>query len=109
FVYSTLQLRQIQLRSIGGVGGGDPGLEISDPLGHTQFADINGDGLPDLFSTLPQSGIPVQRVALNRGEESDGSGSLVLLFDSPQVVANSTALSLAAPETTLMEDRKSVV
>ena len=102
FVYSTLQLGQMEVRSISSFGGGDPGLEIADQLGHTQFADINGDGLPDLFSTLPESGIPVQRVALNRGEDT-GSGSGVLLFDAPQIVANPTALNLASPDTTLTD------
>lgn len=102
FVYSTLQLGQMQLHSITALGGGSPAPEIGDPSGNTQFADINGDGLPDLFSTLSESGIPVQTVSLNRGED-DGSGSTGLVFDAPEIVANSTPLDLAAPETTLTD------
>lgn len=103
FVYSILQLGQMPLCSITALGGGNPGPEIADPSGHTQFADINGDGLPDLFSTLPESGIPVQRVSLNRGENDVSGGSSVLLFDAPQTVANATTLNLAAPETSLTD------
>lgn len=102
FVYSTLQLSQMPLRSVSALAGGDPSPEIADQFGHTQFADINGDGLPDLFSTLPESGIFVQRVALNRGEDPS-NGSSVLFFDPAQIVANPTALNLAEPETTLTD------
>ncbi len=102
FGYSQLALGAAVAGTIAEQGGGAPTLDLADEHGDTQLADVNGDGLPDLFSTLPQGGINVQQVSLNLGEEDVGGGAFTF-FAPPLLVANPSQPLLSQPNTTLTD------
>src|SRR5262249_14418224 len=69
FTYAGLDLTKAEQRQL----VSPPDLDLAEPNGRVQLADLDGDGLPDLFSTPLEGAGMVQRVCLNRGEvKADG-------------------------------------
>jgi RHS repeat-associated protein len=99
-VYSGLDLTKAERRSFAAV----PGLDLAEPNGRVQIADLDGDGLPDIFSTSLEGAGTVQRVCLNRGETRQ-SGQPLLVFDPPRQVLGSSPVDLAQPNTLVHDPR----
>ena len=93
FRYSGLDLDRAELRSFATF----PELDLADPSGRVQLADLDGDALPDLFATSLAGAGLVQRVALNRGE-SRVDGVAHVAFASAKQVAGSSPIDLAQPD-----------
>ncbi len=69
-----------------------PELDLANVEGHIQVADINGDGLPDIFSTKPDGVIIPQEVCINEGLNEAGD----LRFSSPITASENSSLDLSA-------------
>ena len=80
--YSTLDPSHSRLQTLDPA----PVLNLAEVNGNVQFADIDGDGLPDIFQTTDFD----QRFMLNRGE-SAGPGS-PLVFSAPVIQPRATAM-----------------
>ena len=91
FTYSGLDLTKAEQRSF----ASPPELDLAEPNGRVQLADLDGDGLPDLFATTAEGATTAQRVALNRGE-SRLSGQPKLTFAPAKLVISSSPVDLAA-------------
>jgi|GEM_PF-1101119 len=81
FNYAGLDLTKAQLRSF----VASPQLDLAEPNGRVQLADLDGDALPDLFSTEAEGAGIVQRVCLNRGE-TNATGGRKLVFSPSRLV-----------------------
>ena len=81
FTYSGLDLTKAEQRSF----SAPPELDLAEPNGRVQLADLDGDAFPDLFATTAEGATTVQRVALNRGE-SRLSGQPKLTFAPAKLV-----------------------
>ena len=70
--------------------------ELADPLGQTQIADVNGDGLPDLFQTVKEDVVTTHYVSLNQGvvEGVLSFAPRVALLSQPDVLLNDPEVSL---------------
>ncbi|MBN8248639.1 MAG: hypothetical protein J0L84_14520, partial [Verrucomicrobia bacterium] len=101
FTYTGLDLNRAEQRSLLAV----PDLDLAEPNGRVQLADLNGDGLPDLFATSASGAGTVQRACLNRGEITVPGTLARLEFGPAMVVDPSSPLDLALPDT-LVHDPK---
>lgn len=93
FTYSGLDLQSADLRSLVAL----PELNLADPHGRVQLADLDGDGLPDLFATLQTGAGAAQSVALNLGETLAGGGEQLEFGPTKQVLGTSP-VDLAQPD-----------
>jgi RHS repeat-associated protein len=100
FTYSGLDLSKAEQRNFAAV----PELDLADPNGRVQIADLDGDGLPDLFATTLEGATTVQRVALNRGE-SQASGQPQISFAPAKLVVSSSPVDLAEPNTVVHDPK----
>ncbi len=98
FAYSTMNPGAAALRT----AAQPPTLDLSEPGGNVQIADINGDGLPDIFSSTPGGATQYQEVCLNRGE-SPSAPTREVSFDPATIVEPLSGVSLSAPESTLAD------
>jgi RHS repeat-associated protein len=94
FTYSGLDLTKAEQRAF----TAPPELDLADPNGRVQIADLDGDALPDLLATTAEGAGKVQRVALNRGE-SRLSGQPKLTFAPAKLVLGSSPVDLAESNT----------
>ncbi len=90
FTYSGLDLTKAENRGF----VSPPELDLAEPSGRVQLADLDGDALPDLFATSAEGAGAVQRVSLNRGE-STSSGKQLLAFAPSKLVLGSSPVDLA--------------
>ncbi|MBL9168211.1 MAG: hypothetical protein JNN07_10760 [Verrucomicrobiales bacterium] len=100
FSYSGLSLQQADQRSLVSV----PQLDLADPRGSVQLADLNGDGLPDLFATLQTGAGVSQSVALNLGEMQAAAGPQLQFAPARQVLGISP-VDLAQPESVVHDPK----
>ncbi len=100
FVYAGLDLTRAELRGF----EAPPELDPAEFSGRVQLADLDGDGLPDLFSTPLEGAGMVQRVCLNRGERVSG-GVARLQFAPSRLAQASSPLDLAQPNTIVHDPR----
>ncbi len=100
FTYSGLDLTKSELRAF----ASPPALDLAEPNGRVQLADLDGDALPDLLATTVEGATTVQRVALNRGE-SRLSGQPRLTFASPKLVLSSSPVDLADANTVIHDPK----
>lgn len=100
FTYSGLDLTKAEQRAF----ASPPELDLADPNGRVQIADLDGDALPDLFATTAEGASTVQRVALNRGE-SRLSGQPKLTFAPARLVLGSSPVDLAEPNTVVHDPK----
>ncbi len=100
FSYSGLDLTKAEQRGF----TAPPGLDLAEPNGRVQLADLDGDALPDLFATTAEGAGKVQRVALNRGE-SRLSGQPKLTFAAAKLVLGSSPVDLAEPNTVVHDPK----
>jgi RHS repeat-associated protein len=100
FSYSGLDLTRTEQRAF----SAPPELDLADPNGRVQLADLDGDALPDLFATTAEGAGTVQRVALNRGE-SRISGQPMLTFAPARLVLGSSPVDLAEPNTVVHDPK----
>jgi hypothetical protein len=100
FTYSGLDLTKAEQRSF----ASPPELDLAEPNGRVQLADLDGDALPDLFATTAEGATTVQRVALNRGE-SRLSGQPKLAFAPAKLVLGSSPVDLAQPNTVVHDPK----
>lgn len=100
FTYSGLDLTKSELRAF----ASSPELDLAEPNGRVQLADLDGDALPDLLATTVEGATTVQRVALNRGE-SRISGQPRLTFASPKLVLGSSPVDLAHANTVIHDPK----
>lgn len=96
FIYSGLNLAQAEIRQL----ASSPGLDLAEPNGRVQLADVDGDGRPDLFSTVVEGAALTQKVCLNRGEQTTG-GVAQLVFEPLKVALTASGVDLGLPETAL--------
>jgi RHS repeat-associated protein len=94
FTYAGLDLVRAKLCSLAAT----PGLDLADPNGRVQLVDLDGDGLPDLYSTRQTGAGVTQFVALNRGE-TNAPGGRALAFAEVVQVPGPAPLDLAQPDT----------
>jgi len=100
FTYSGLDLTKAEQRSF----ALPPELDLAEPNGRVQLADLDGDALPDLLATSVEGAGKVQRVCLNRGE-SRTSGVPKLLFAPSKQVLGSSPVDLAEPNTVVHDPK----
>ncbi len=100
FTYSGLDLTKTEQRSFASI----PDLDLAEPNGRVQLADVDGDGLPDLFSTSAEGAGTAQRVCLNRGE-TNSLGARLLQFAPAMLVLGSSPLDLAQPNTVVHDPK----
>jgi RHS repeat-associated protein len=100
FTYSGLDLTKAEQRSF----ASPPELDLAEPNGRVQLADLDGDGLPDLFATTAEGATTVQRVTLNRGE-SRLSGPPKLTFAPAKLVISSSPVDLGEPNTVVHDPK----
>jgi RHS repeat-associated protein len=100
FTYSGLDLTKAEPRDFTSA----PELDLAEPNGRVQLADLDGDGLPDLFATTLEGAGNVQRVALNRGE-SRLSGQPKLTFAPAKLVISSSPVDMAQPNTVVHDPK----
>lgn len=100
FTYSGLDLTKAEQRTFTAA----PELDLAEPNGRVQLADLDGDALPDLFATTAEGATTVQRVALNRGE-SRLSGQPRLTFAPARLVIGSSPIDLAHPNTVVHDPK----
>lgn len=100
FTYSGLDLIQAELRGF----ATPPDLDLSEPNGRVQLADLDGDSLPDLLATTFEGATMVQRVSLNRGE-SEVNGELRLAFAPAKLVVGSSPVDLAQANTVIHDPK----
>jgi hypothetical protein len=100
FTYSGLDLNEAELRAF----VTPPELDLAESTGRIQLADLDGDGLPDLFSTQQEGAALVQRVCLNRGESSSPTG-LKLAFDPSRVVLGASPVDIGQPNSVLHDPK----
>ncbi|HAB18264.1 MAG TPA: hypothetical protein DCE44_17700 [Verrucomicrobiales bacterium] len=80
FAYSSMRLTEARLREID-----PPELELAEPGGNVQIADVNGDSLPDIIKT--GEGLTAEQIVCwNRGEFPSSRGAAKELQFSPFVV-----------------------
>ncbi len=96
FSYSGFDLANAQLRTVAQA----PDLDLADPTGRVQLADLDGDGLPDLFGTLPAGASHAQFACLNRGEIIAG-GPPQLAFAAMRQAEGASPVDLGQPETVI--------
>lgn len=96
FEYSSLVLDYTPLQTLDPV----PSLELSDQSGNVQFADIDGDSLPDIFKTSPFD----QRISLNRGaRRNETTGEFDLEFSPVEIISSSSSIQLSNPSANLTD------
>lgn len=100
FLYSGLDLTRSERRGL----AAPPDLDLADPDGRVQLADLDGDALPDLFATTAEGAGQAQRVALNRGE-SRASGQPLLSFAPARLVVGASPIDLAEPSTVVHDPK----
>ena len=100
FFYSGLDLTNAQRRTF----ATPPELDLAEPNGRVQLVDLDGDGLPDLFSTSMGGAGLVQQACLNRGE-TNASGSLQVAFAPARQVMGSSPVDLAQSETVVHDPK----
>lgn len=100
FIYSGLDLTKAELRGF----ASPPELDLAEPNGRVQIADLDGDALPDLLATSSEGAGKVQRVCLNRGE-SRRSGVPTLVFAPSKQVLGSSPVDLAEANTVVHDPK----
>ena len=100
FTYSGLDLTKAQERGF----VAPPDLDLAEPSGRVQLADLDGDALPDLFSTPIEGAALAQRACLNRGEVTAG-GVPRLSFAPSRLVQSSSPVDLALPDTVVHDPK----
>ena len=100
FAYSGLDLNLAELRDF----VAPPELDLADQSGRVQLADVDGDALPDLYSTSAEGAGKGQRVCLNRGEVQSG-GKTKLEFATSRLVLSSSPVDLAEANTVIHDPR----
>lgn len=100
FVYSGLDLTKAEQRAF----ASPPELDLAEPNGRVQLADLDGDALPDLFATSAEGAAAVQRVCLNRGE-TRASGAPKIVFAPSKQVLGSSPVDLAEPNTVIHDPK----
>lgn len=100
FLYSGLDLTRSERRAF----AAPPDLDLADPSGRVQLADLDGDALPDLIATTAEGAGRVQRVALNRGE-SRRTGRPLLTFAPARLVVGSSPVDIGQPDTVIHDPR----
>jgi RHS repeat-associated protein len=100
FTYSGLDLTKAEQRTF----AAPPELDLAEPDGRVQLADLDGDALPDLFATTAEGATKVQRAALNRGE-ARLSGQPRLSFAPARLVISSSTLDLAQANTVVHDPK----
>lgn len=100
FVYSGLDLTKAEQRAF----ASPPELDLAEPNGRVQLADLDGDALPDLFATSAEGAAAVQRVCLNRGE-TRASGAPKIVFAPSKQVIGSSPVDLAEPNTVIHDPK----
>ena len=93
FAYAGLDLTKAEHRGF----VAPPELDLAEPSGRVQLADLDGDALPDLFSTPIEGAGMAQRVCLNRGESMVG-GVLKTTFAPSLLAQASSPVDLALPD-----------
>lgn len=94
FYYSFLrdQLADAEIQSL----NTPPQIDLAGGAG-VQLADINADGLPDIFSTTEDTFVRTQTAVFNRGLSAQGQ----LTFSSKEIVAQGQEFNLAEANTAL--------
>jgi RHS repeat-associated protein len=92
FAYTGLDLTKADHRGF----VAPPELDLAEPNGRVQLADLDGDALPDLFSTPIEGAGMAQRVCLNRGETKVG-GVPKMMFAPSRLAQASSPVDLALP------------
>jgi RHS repeat-associated protein len=100
FTYSGLDLTKAELRGL----ASPPELDLAEPNGRVQLADLDGDALPDLFATTAEGAGKVQRVCLSRGE-SRASGEPKLMFAPSKQILGSSPVDLAEANTVVHDPK----
>jgi RHS repeat-associated protein len=100
FTYSGLDLTKAEQRGF----ASPPELDLAEPNGRVQLADLDGDALPDFFATSSEGAGKVQRVCLSRGE-SRTTGEPRLLFAPSRQVLGSSPVDLAEPNTVVHDPK----
>lgn len=100
FVYSGLDLTKTEERAFARV----PELDLAEPNGRVQLADLDGDALPDLFSTSAEGAASAQKVSLNRGETRAGGVPMIQFAPAKQVLGSSP-VDLADPNTVIHDPK----
>ena len=97
FLYSQLDLSQAALNSLP-QSQWSAIAELADPLGQTQIADVNGDGLPDLLQTTKEGVVTTHYVSLNQGVVQGA-----LSFAPKTTLPSAPDVLLNDPETALID------
>ncbi len=100
FSYAGLDLTKAEERGF----AAQPELDLAEPNGRVQLADLDGDGLPDLFSTPTEGAGMVQRACLNRGE-SRTTGEPLLAFAPSRLIQAAAPVDLALPNTVVHDPK----
>ncbi|HKS37091.1 MAG TPA: toxin TcdB middle/N-terminal domain-containing protein [Verrucomicrobiae bacterium] len=100
FTYSGLDLTKAEQRGF----ASPPELDLAEPNGRVQLADLDGDALPDLFATSSEGAGKVQRVCLSRGE-SRTSGEPKLQFAPSRQILGSSPVDLAESNTVVHDPK----
>lgn len=96
FEYSYLNLENAVLNHL----DVPPSIEIGDPSGNVQIADIDGDSLPDIFETEDYW----QQAILNYGSVKNGStGQIDLMFSDTVILNPSSSILLSQTSANLMD------
>lgn len=97
FFYSGLDLTQASPRKFTAA----PELDLAQSDGRVQLVDLDGDGLPDLYST--EEATKLQKACLNQGETMVDGGKN-LSFSKTYFLENAP-LDLAQPETIIYDPK----
>jgi RHS repeat-associated protein len=100
FTYAGLDLTKADQRGFVTM----PELDLAEPNGRVQLADLDGDALPDLFSTPIEGAGMAQRVCLNRGEVIS-NGIARLMFAPSRLAQASSPVDLALPNTVVHDPK----
>ena len=100
FTYSGLDLTKAEERDF----VSPPELDLAEPNGRVQLADVDGDALPDLLTTSAEGAAMAQRVCLNRGE-SRASGTSKLEYAPALLALSSSEVDLAQPNVVIHDPK----
>ncbi|MBK1835056.1 hypothetical protein JIN78_13380 [Roseibacillus ishigakijimensis] len=78
-----------------------PLLDLASASGEVQIVDVDGDGLPDIFSSEAQGFVRTQQVCFNEGLNGDSE----IRFSAPKLVSNSSSIDLSLPGFTMADSQ----